>query len=32
MRLLLAFGLSVTVTVAAGVRLVHADDACAAFT
>ena len=29
---MLAFGLSVTVTVAAGVRLVHADDACNAFT
>jgi len=31
-RLLLSFGLSLTVTLAAGVRLAHADDSCAAFT
>jgi hypothetical protein len=31
-RLLLSFGLSLIVTLAAGVRLSHADDPCAAFT
>ena len=31
-RLLLSFGLSLTVTSSAGVRLAHADDPCAAFT
>jgi hypothetical protein len=31
-RLLAAFGLSVTVTLAAGVRLAHAEDPCSAFT
>jgi hypothetical protein len=31
-RLLLSFGLPLTVTLAAGVRLAHADDPCAAFT
>jgi len=30
-RLLLSFGLSLTVTLAAGVRLAHAEDPCAAF-
>ena len=31
-RLLLCFGLSLTMTLAAGVRLAHADDPCGAFT
>lgn len=32
MRLLLSFGLSLAVTLTAGIRLAHADDPCAAFT
>jgi hypothetical protein len=31
-RLLLSLGLSLTLTIAAGVRLAYADDPCAAFT